>query len=112
GAWGGGGERGEGKGEDGVGGRAASHAAPTPPVPPAPPAEAVARAKACEEQLAGVAKGGLIHFHYASAELESASFPTLDQLAPAAKSCPGMHIQVPRHANAQGSPQSNPPRAL
>src|SRR5262249_57579663 len=107
GAWGGGGERGEGKGEDGVGGRAASHAAPTPPVPPAPPAEAVARAKACEEQLAGVAKGGLIHFHYASAELESASFPTLDQLAAAAKSCPGMHIEVAGHASAEGSPDAN-----
>jgi outer membrane protein OmpA-like peptidoglycan-associated protein len=81
----------------------ASHAQPAP----APPAEAMARAKACEEQLAGVAKGGLIHFHYASAELESASFPTLDQLAAAANSCPGMHIEVAGHASAEGSPDAN-----
>ena len=74
---------------------------------PAPPAEAIARAKACEEQLAGVAKSGLIHFHYASAELESASFPTLDQLAAAAKSCPGMHIEVAGHASAEGSADAN-----
>jgi len=93
--------------EDRVEATTASHTAPTPPVPTVPPAEAVARAKACEEQLAGVAKGGFIHFHYASAELESASFPTLDQLAAAAKSCPGMHIEVAGHASAEGSPDAN-----
>jgi OmpA-OmpF porin, OOP family len=82
-------------------------ASPTQPAAPAPPAEAIARAKACEEQLAGVAKSGLIHFHYASAELESASFPTLDQLAGAAKSCPGMHIEVAGHASAEGSSDAN-----
>jgi OOP family OmpA-OmpF porin len=84
----------------------ATTASPAQPAP-APPAEAIARAKACEEQLAGVAKSGLIHFHYASAELESASFPTLDQLAAAAKSCPGMHIEVGGHASAEGSPDAN-----
>jgi OmpA-OmpF porin, OOP family len=74
---------------------------------PAPPAEAVARAEVCEERLAGVAKTGLIHFRYASAELESASFPTLDQLAGVAKSCPGMHIEVAGHASAEGSADAN-----
>jgi OOP family OmpA-OmpF porin len=89
--------------QEGVEATTASHTQPAP----APPAEAVARAKACEEHLAGVAKSGLIHFHYASAELENASFPTLDQLAAAAKSCPGMHIEVAGHASAEGSPDAN-----
>jgi len=73
---------------------------------PAPP-EAVARARACEEQLAGVARTGQIHFDYASAELESASFPTLDRLAAAAKTCPGMHIEVAGHASSEGNADAN-----
>jgi OmpA-OmpF porin, OOP family len=84
----------------------ATTASPTQPAP-APAAEAVARAQVCEEQLAGVAKTGLIHFRYASAELESASFPTLDQLAAVAKSCPGTHIEVAGHASAEGSADAN-----
>ncbi|MBO0743370.1 MAG: OmpA family protein, partial [Hyphomicrobiaceae bacterium] len=88
--------------QKGVEARTASHLQPAPA-----PAEALARAKACEEQLAGVANSGLIHFHFASAELESVSFPTLDQLAAAAKSCPDMHIEVAGHASAEGSPDTN-----
>jgi outer membrane protein OmpA-like peptidoglycan-associated protein len=87
----------------------ASVGAPASPTDttPAPPAEAVARAKACEEQLAGVAQTGQIFFLYASAELESGSFQTLDKLAAAAKLCPGTHIEVAGHASPEGSPDAN-----
>ena len=80
-------------------------AAPPQPQPPAPAVEpaTVARAKACEEQLAGLARSGKIHFRRSSAELESVSFPTLDQLAEAAKTCPGMHIEVAGHASSEGN---------
>jgi OOP family OmpA-OmpF porin len=83
-----------------------------PPPQPAPPTQAVepvavVRARACEAQLAGVARAGQILFRLASAELESVSFPTLDQLAQAAKSCPGMHIEVGGHASSEGSAEIN-----
>jgi outer membrane protein OmpA-like peptidoglycan-associated protein len=98
--------------QDRVEATTASQTQPAPALPaeapaPAPPAEVIARAEACEEQLAGVAQAGVIHFRYASAELESASFPTLDQLAAVAKSCPGMHIGVAGHASAEGSADAN-----
>jgi OOP family OmpA-OmpF porin len=68
---------------------------------------AVVRARACETQLAGLARAGQIRFRLASAELESISFATLDQLAEAAKSCPGMHIEVGGHASSEGSAEIN-----
>ncbi len=82
---------------------------PPQPAPPAPAAEpaAVARAKACEEQLTGLARAGKILFGLGSAELESVSFATLDQLAEAAKTCPGMHIEVAGHASSEGDPELN-----
>jgi outer membrane protein OmpA-like peptidoglycan-associated protein len=84
-------------------------APPPQPAPPAPAAEpaAVARAKACEEQLTGLARAGKILFGLGSAELESVSFATLDQLAQAAKTCPGMHIEVAGHASSEGDPELN-----
>jgi OOP family OmpA-OmpF porin len=84
-------------------------AIPPQPLPPTPAVEpaAVARAKACEEQLAGLARSGEIHFRRSSAELESVSFPTLDQLAEAAKTCPGMRIEVAGHASSEGNAASN-----
>lgn len=75
----------------------------------APPAQrpvegpAVVRARACEEQLASVAAAGQILFRLASAELEGTSFQTLDKLAEAAKSCPGLRIEVGGHASSEGS---------
>ena len=81
--------------------------ASAPPAQPAPPVEAVARAKACEEELASLASAGQILFRLASAELDTVSSPTLDKLAEAAKSCPGMHIEVGGHASAEGSSEIN-----
>ena len=65
------------------------------------------RARACEEQLASLASAGHILFRLASAELEGASFQTLDKLAEAAKSCPGMRIEVGGHASSEGSAELN-----
>ena len=86
-----------------------SKPAPTP----APPAEAAVRnppqtavdikAKACEDQLQGLVRTGQIAFEFASAELDRASLPTLDKLAQAAKTCPGMQIEVAGHASSEGS---------
>jgi len=73
---------------------------------PAAP-ETVIKAKACEDQLAALAAAGQIHFAYASAELDSVSFPTLDKLAEAAKSCPGMTIEVGGHASPEGIAEMN-----
>jgi OOP family OmpA-OmpF porin len=80
---------------------------PPPPTPPAPPEVAVVKAKACEEQLTSVAAAGQILFTVGSAELESVSFPTLDRLADAAKSCPGMSIEVGGHTSAEGGQDLN-----
>ena len=60
------------------------------------------RAKACEDKLVRLAAAGQIVFALASAELDSASFPTLDKLADAAKTCPDMHIEVSGHASCRG----------
>ncbi len=84
----------------GTGPRAAA-----PPPPPAP--EVVLKAKACESQMAGLVATGPVLFDRASAELDSVSFPTLDKLAEAAKSCPGMSIEVAGHASADGDAESN-----
>ena len=46
---------------------------------------------------------GQIAFEFASAELAPASLPTLDRLAQAAKTCPGMQIEVAGHASSEGS---------
>ncbi len=80
---------------------------PAPPVRPPPPPEAVVKAKACEDQMGSVARAGLIQFRLASAELDSASFETLDKLAEAAKSCPDMHIEVGGHASSEGGAEIN-----
>jgi outer membrane protein OmpA-like peptidoglycan-associated protein len=87
---------------------------PPPPVPapPAalakpPPSPAEIAAKACEDSLMRVARAGLIAFGQASADLDRASFPTLDKLAEAAKICPDMKIEVDGHASAEGSAELN-----
>lgn len=73
--------------------------------PPAP--EVIVKAKVCEEQMAGLVAKGQILFERASAELDVVSFPTLDRLAEAAKSCPGMSIEVAGHASADGDADHN-----
>jgi OmpA-OmpF porin, OOP family len=86
---------------------AASQPTAEPPAKPAPPPEAVVKAKACEDELSALARAGLIQFRVGSTELDSASFETLDKLAAAAKSCPGMHIEVGGHASAEGGAEHN-----
>ena len=78
-----------------------------PPATPPVEGPALLRATACKEQLASVAAAGHILFRLASAELESTSFQTLDKLAEAAKSCPGMRIEVGGHASSEGSAELN-----
>ena len=65
------------------------------------------RAKACEDRLAGLVTTGQIVFEFASAELDRASFATLDKLAEAAKACPDMRIEVGGHASTEGSAEGN-----
>jgi hypothetical protein len=65
------------------------------------------RAKACEDKLEGLVTTGRIVFELASAELDSASFATLDKLAEAAKTCPDMRIEVSGHASSEGSVEIN-----
>jgi OOP family OmpA-OmpF porin len=83
--------------------------APQPSVPPtgAVPTVAEAQAKVCEDQLRAVAGAGRIQFQASSAELDGASFETLDKLAQAAKTCPGMLIEVAGHASADGGAELN-----
>ena len=52
-------------------------------------------------------KAGQIVFGQASAELDSASYSALDQLAEAAKGCLDMRIEVGGHASAEGSADAN-----
>jgi hypothetical protein len=61
------------------------------------------RAKACEDKLGGLVTTGQIVFDLASAELDSASFATLDKLAEAAKACPDIRIEVSGHANPKAA---------
>jgi OmpA-OmpF porin, OOP family len=77
-------------------------------VTPAVPArEAEVQAKTCEDRLQGLVKEGQIAFEVASADLDSASLPTLDRLAAAAKSCPGVQIEIGGHASSEGSQAVN-----
>jgi outer membrane protein OmpA-like peptidoglycan-associated protein len=89
---------------------ALQRASPSPPPiasapAPEPPRVVSAgdpRTRACEESLAAAAKAGTILFRLGSAELDQASSSTLDRLARAVKSCPGMRIEVGGHASAEG----------
>jgi len=78
----------------------------TPPAPP-PPTPAQLQAKACEESLASISHAEPILFGFDSARLDTASRPTLDKLAAAAKACPDMLIEIAGHASAEGTPTAN-----
>jgi OOP family OmpA-OmpF porin len=84
-------------------------AAASPPVaaPSQTASAADLRAKACEDKLEGLVTTGRIVFELASAELDSASFATLDKLVEAAKTCPDMRIEVSGHASSEGSAELN-----
>jgi outer membrane protein OmpA-like peptidoglycan-associated protein len=80
----------------------------TPPPPPPPaltPAEV--EAKACEDRLAAIADSEPILFGFDSARIDTASRPTLDKLAEAAKTCTDMHIEIAGHASAEGTAAFN-----
>ena len=79
--------------------RSLPHRLPSRPPWPGP--------KSARSILVGLAREGQILFQLGSAELDSTSFPTLDKLAEAAKSCPGMHIEVAGHASSEGSAELN-----
>jgi OmpA-OmpF porin, OOP family len=81
-------------------------------VPPEPPEPRVVssgdpRSQGCADALSAAAKAGIILFRLGSAELEARSIPTLDRLAKAAQSCPGMLIEVGGHASADGGDAVN-----
>jgi outer membrane protein OmpA-like peptidoglycan-associated protein len=64
-------------------------------------------ANACQELLRSVAKKGVIEFDRGTAELESESIPTLEQLAEVASKCPAVRFEVAGHADADGTPRNN-----
>jgi OOP family OmpA-OmpF porin len=65
------------------------------------------RSDACVEALRDAAGAGVILFRLGSAELAPASHATLDRLAAAAHSCPGVVIEVGGHASAEGGEAVN-----
>jgi outer membrane protein OmpA-like peptidoglycan-associated protein len=86
----------------------ASEAAP----PEAPQAPRVvsggnAASQPCADALASALKAGTLLFRLGSAELDPSSGSTLDRLARAAQSCPGMRIEVGGHASAEGGEAVN-----
>jgi OmpA-OmpF porin, OOP family len=75
-----------------------------------PTPEAVQRkaeADACQAALQSVAKTGTIEFGRADAQLDPASYPTLDRLAEVAAQCPSVRFEVAGHADGDGMPERN-----
>ncbi|MFM2398496.1 MAG: hypothetical protein RL341_653 [Pseudomonadota bacterium] len=88
-----------------------AQAAPPPVTQPVPaaPAPAAAAAKACEKSLAEVVAKSKIVFATGSARISAQSASVLDELAAAARDCPGQ-ITIEGHTDSIGSAASN--RAL
>ena len=61
----------------------------------------------CQDILSRIASTGHIVFESDSAKLEAASLGTLNQLATAAKACPGVRIAIEGHADIEGSAEYN-----
>jgi OmpA-OmpF porin, OOP family len=99
--------------------RAAASAAvavPAPPAAPAPPPAAPAPAAApaakaealnCQTLLTRVKNEGIINFKRASAELDSQSNATLDQIVAVMGTCRSARIEVQGHTDAEGTPERN-----
>jgi OOP family OmpA-OmpF porin len=64
-------------------------------------------ANRCQELLNTAAKSGVIKFKRASADLERASFATLDGLAQIASACRDLRIEIEGHTDAEGTPERN-----
>ena len=65
------------------------------------------QASSCQDTLRTVMREGLINFKRASAEIEPASFATLNKLAEVAGTCPNVAIDVEGHTDAEGTPERN-----
>ena len=86
--------------------------APPPKVAVAPPQAPAApppspQVVACQANLTKITNAGHVLFATNSATLDSVSFETLDRLAAAAKTCPGMRIAIEGHTDAEGSAEYN-----
>lgn len=66
-----------------------------------------AEANACQDALQSVAKTGIIEFDRADAELDSASYSTLERLAAVAGQCPDVRFEVAGHADGDGRQDNN-----
>ena len=61
----------------------------------------------CQTLLRTAARAGVIRFGWASADLDSDSTATLNQLAQIAKECPNVTIDVEGHTDTDGAPDRN-----
>jgi outer membrane protein OmpA-like peptidoglycan-associated protein len=66
-----------------------------------------AEANACQVALQSVAKTGTIEFDRADADLDPASYPTLERLAAVAGQCPNVRFEVAGHADGDGREENN-----
>ena len=64
-------------------------------------------ADVCQRTMREVATTGVIRFDWASANLDSASRPTLDKLAEVSRACPNAKIEIEGHTDAEGTPERN-----
>lgn len=64
---------------------------------------------ACTTALESVTTQGEIRFDWASARLDRRSYPTLRKLAEAARTCPGVTIDIEGHTDAEGTDERNQP---
>jgi outer membrane protein OmpA-like peptidoglycan-associated protein len=75
------------------------------PPPPAPPKRT--EADICQELLASTAKEGVIRFEKRKANLDPASFPTLNKLADVMKQCSKVVVDIEGHTDSDGSARRN-----
>ncbi|MEZ5843594.1 MAG: OmpA family protein [Hyphomicrobiaceae bacterium] len=68
---------------------------------------ATRQADLCQQVMAKTAQRGVILFGHDDATLDAKSFPTLDQIARAAKVCTRLSITVDGHTNSLGTVQYN-----
>ncbi len=81
----------------------AKRSATVAPVAPAKQAEA----DRCTVLLGTAARAGRIAFEFASAEIQTDSHPTLNQLVEIAKTCPDARIEISGHTDATGAVDLN-----
>lgn len=72
-------------------------------------AAARAEAQKCEKLLEAAVAKGVINFKRADWTLETASKPTLDELAAIVNQCPAFKISIEGHTDSEGVPERNNP---